>query len=69
MNSKVNSLIDSLRFRTYNKVYRAVKERLHDKRPPNRIKRLYQVKIFSRFDGQWKFRKGNPEILANIHQY
>ena len=69
MNNKVNSLIDSLRFRTYNKVYRAVKKRfpnieddelkeiiskrLHDKRPPNRIKRLYQVKIFSRFRGAW----------------
>ena len=64
-NRNVNRLIDKTRFRTYKKVKKPVQERfqqltdkqlktivdnrIHDKIISNRRKRIYQLKIFSRF--------------------
>lgn len=64
-NRNVNRLIDKTRFRTYKKVKKPVQERfqqltdkqlktivdnrIHDKIITNRRKRIYQLKIFSRF--------------------
>ena len=68
-NNSINDYIDSLHFRTYDKVYNHVKSRfpevddkqlrrliatrLHDKRPPKYVQQIYQVKIFSRFRNAW----------------
>ena len=68
-NDEINDYIDSLHFRTYDKIYNHVKlkfpeandkqlrkliaGRLHDKRPPKYVQRIYQVKIFSRFRNAW----------------
>ena len=67
--TRVNNYIDKLRFRTYKKVLpnvlhkfpnmdkdtvrEIVRKRLHDKVTTNTHKRIYQVKIFSKFPNAW----------------
>ena len=67
--TQVNDYIDKLRFRTYKKVLpnvlhkfpnmnkdtvrEIVRKRIHDRVITNTHKRIYQVKIFSKFHGSW----------------
>ena len=67
--NQINSYIDTLHFSSYKKVIdkvkrhfpnasnaeirNAIKKRIHDKRIHRNTKRIYQVKVFSKFTGAW----------------